>query len=173
MFFNRLRNRAKTKNQNKAGTVVIIDSGSAGNKSSSFIRSEKKDLGEGMFMTYDLIRNGMGGTTLRNVFLHDSTAHEKYLIVDEKGDIFNFPGVENEQEVLEYADCKLIYPYVQFVFNIYIFENGETVIDWLYQPDGRYWEDEDGFGGEDDVEVEFRARIDRKGRYLCKYYLKK
>ena len=58
MFFNRLRNRAKTKNQNKAGTVVIIDSGSAGNKSSSFIRSEKKDLGEGMFMTYDLIRNG-------------------------------------------------------------------------------------------------------------------
>ena len=171
MLLNKIRKSLMAKQQK--GTDSNSQAAGTDSRQSYIIRSEQRDLGEGMTMTNDLISNGMGGTKVVNVILYDSTTQERYQIVDEQGGICNFPGVENEQEVFEIAECWAIFPYVLYTFIIYNFENGEAGINWLFQPDGRYWEDEYGFGGNSDEELELHARIDRKGRYLCKYYLKK
>ena len=36
---------------------------------------------------------------------------------------------------------------------------------WQIQPDGRYWEDDDGFGGSPDEEVTLYAFLDEEGNF--------
>lgn len=36
---------------------------------------------------------------------------------------------------------------------------------WEIQPDGRYWEDDDGFGGESDLEILLYTYLDDKGNF--------
>ena len=36
---------------------------------------------------------------------------------------------------------------------------------WEIQPDGRYWEDEDGFGGTSDAEVTLYTFLDENGDF--------
>ena len=173
MFLKKRRIGFRNKHQREAENTGNGNHQAAGfaSRQSSLNRSQQRDLGEGMSMTSETVSNGMGGTKVVNVVLYDSATRESYQIVDEKGGICNFPGVENEEKVCEVAECGGIFPYVLYTFIIYKFENGEAEINWLFQPDGRYWEDEYGFGGNSDDEVELCARIDRKGRYLCKYHL--
>lgn len=37
------------------------------------------------------------------------------------------------------------------------------------QPDGLYWEDEDGFGMEDNVEINLCAKFDKNGQFVTKF----
>lgn len=49
------------------------------------------------------------------------------------------------------------------------FHNGEAEVSWQINPDGRYYEDEDGFGMTDDEEIALIGTIDRTGHVIRKF----
>lgn len=61
---------------------------------------------------------------------------------------------------------ELIAPYH---FGINEFKEGVAYVSWTLQPDGRYYADEDGFGMEDDDEIDFYAFIDRQANILIPF----
>ncbi len=61
---------------------------------------------------------------------------------------------------------ELIAPYH---FGVNGFEDGVAYVSWTLQPDGRYYADEDGFGMEDDDEVNFYAFIDTQANILIPF----
>lgn len=56
-----------------------------------------------------------------------------------------------------------------YYFGVEMFEAGTAPVSWMLQPDGCYYADSDGYGIEDDYEVNFRARIDRAGNIVAKF----
>ena len=40
------------------------------------------------------------------------------------------------------------------------------------QPDGMYYMDDDGFGMENDIEIQLMSYMDRHGRFICPFYLR-
>lgn len=46
-----------------------------------------------------------------------------------------------------------------------------TLMVWEVQPDGRYWEDEDGFRGTSDPEVKLYSHIDTLGCFSAPFRL--
>lgn len=61
---------------------------------------------------------------------------------------------------------ELIAPYH---FGINEFKDGVAYVSWTLQPDGRYNADEDGFGMEDDDEINFYAFIDTQANILIPF----
>lgn len=61
---------------------------------------------------------------------------------------------------------ELIAPYH---FGINEFKDGVAYVSWTLQPDGRYYADEDGFGMEDDDEINFYAFIDTQANILIPF----
>jgi hypothetical protein len=55
---------------------------------------------------------------------------------------------------------------------IYRFEGGVAYVTWDLIPDGRYFEDDDGYGMSDDSEVSLCGCIDRTGRAVGKFRLR-
>ena len=53
------------------------------------------------------------------------------------------------------------------------FENGIAKVWWQINPDGRYFMDEDGYGMTDDEEIELVGAIDRTGKVVVKYTIRK
>ena len=46
-------------------------------------------------------------------------------------------------------------------------------VEWQLNPDGMYYRDEDGFGMTDDEEINLYGTIDRKGKVVKKFTLKR
>ena len=119
-------------------------------------------LGDGFYFEFNEVPNGMGGYRMINVYLlkTDDPSFRR-CIVDERGMIENFPGiVEGDwKKSLEFPlDRK-----TQFRFWIYHYKDGKAAVEWMLQPDGRYFEDGDGFGGENCKEVTLHSYIDTNG----------
>lgn len=121
-------------------------------------------LGDGFYFDFDEVPNGMGGYRKINVYLMKTDDPSfKRCIVDASGRIENFPGVvkgdwENELE----------FPFSQttkFRFWIFPFRDGKALVDWTLQPDGRYFEDEDGFGGENFNEITMHSHLNHDGEF--------
>ena len=49
-------------------------------------------------------------------------------------------------------------------------KGGKAVVEWTICPDGRYFADENGFGGDDCDELTVTAVIDRKGKVLVPFH---
>lgn len=49
------------------------------------------------------------------------------------------------------------------------YENGVAEVCWMLQPDGRYYQDEDGFGMTDDEEITIYGMIDRTGKAVGRF----
>ena len=122
-------------------------------------------LGSGFYLTKTDEYNGMGGYSPVNVCLHredDPTFCR--CIVDGNGKIRNFPGITagDWKKGLEFpADRR-----VRFSFRIGAFQGDRARVSWTLQPDGRYFEDEDGFGAEHCEEIVLYSYIDRDGQFL-------
>lgn len=58
---------------------------------------------------------------------------------------------------------------VPYHFGINEFKDGVAYVSWTLQPDGRYYADEEGFGMEDDDEINFYAFIDTKANILIPF----
>ena len=119
-------------------------------------------LGNGYYFEFDEVSNGMGGYRKINVFLLKVDAPSfRRCIVDRNGLINNFPGIEKGAWVKD-----LIYPLcrkTRFRFWIYEYKDGKATVEWTLQPDGRYFEDEDGFGAENCEEITLYSYIDTNG----------
>ena len=121
-------------------------------------------LGDGFYFEFGEVPNGYGGYRMINVFLLKvDDPSFRCCIVDGTGRIQNFPGIEDGQWKKD-----LNYPLtdkVQFAFWICDYVDGKAPVRWTLQPDGRYFEDEDGFGSEDCEEVTLYSCLDTNGKF--------
>lgn len=119
-------------------------------------------LGNGFYWEYEQSSNGIGGYHPVNAYLLKmDDPSVKRCIVGEDGAIQNFPGIVEGpwKSSLEYPlDRK-----TRFRFWIYAYKDGKAPVEWTLQPDGRYFEDENGFGGENCEEIVLRSYIDTDG----------
>ena len=124
-------------------------------------------LGKGCYLAYEQKPNGLGGYRDVNVRLYEGERLVRAL-TDENGQFLDFPGIEHgswEQHLTRPFE-----PVTRFAVSYNRFkEDGLAELVWMVQPDGRYWEDEDGFGGENDVEVELYAKFDENGQIVTPF----
>lgn len=84
-------------------------------------------------------------------------------IVDDGGFIQCFPGVEQETKAAVQSvryDTR-----IRFRTDFERLPDGKILMIWQIQPDGRYWEDEDGYGMTPDEEIRLYSLIDDEGRF--------
>ena len=60
-----------------------------------------------------------------------------------------------------------------FPGHVYQYKNGVAEVEWQLNPDGMYYRDEDGFGMTDDEEINLYGAIDKKGKVVKKFTLKR
>lgn len=87
-------------------------------------------------------------------------------IIDDGGRILRFPGIIQEEFWIKKINMGSLEPVVRYRSSFQTIENGNYRMLWQIQPDGRYWEDEDGFGAESDAEILLYADIDQNGDFL-------
>lgn len=58
---------------------------------------------------------------------------------------------------------------IHFPTIVFRYENGIAKVEWQINPDGRYYEDEDGYGMTDDEEMALIGYIDRTGKVVKKF----
>ena len=129
-------------------------------------------LGEGYRYIYDSQRNGYGGYRPVNLYLlNDNDPGFACCIVNKHGCIMRFPGITDGP-----WRAGLEIPFDEkpkFNFSIYRFTDGKAQVSWTLQPDGRYFEDEDGFGAEPFCEITLHSYIDKCGNFLCPFSINK
>ena len=101
----------------------------------------------------------------------DPKTGNRTTIIDEDRKIVNFPGIEGRDEIQKMMGEGNLIPYNSFGVQFCKEENGRYRMIWEVQPDGRFWEDEDGFGGTSDDEIQLCALIDQEGRFITPFYL--
>jgi hypothetical protein len=57
----------------------------------------------------------------------------------------------------------------EYYFGAENFESGVALVTWTVLPDGRYFADEDGFGGEDNDEINIHCFIDKSGKVVIPF----
>ncbi len=97
------------------------------------------------------------------VFVNPETGERK-TIIDKNAVIVNYPGAADDGWRSEYRYTELK-PNVTFITRFEHYGEDSYIMYWEIQPDGRYWEDDDGFGGEPDEEIILYAIIDRNGNF--------
>jgi len=128
-------------------------------------------LGNGYYVEFDEVSNGMGGYRMINVRLlniDDPSFQRRF--VDGSGRIQNFPGIKDGEwkKDLEFP----LDHNVRFGFWIGEFQDGKALVSWTLQPDGRYFEDEDGFGSEDCEEITLYSYLNENGEFTEAFYYK-
>lgn len=96
-------------------------------------------------------------------FIDESRGIQK-LIVDSNGNIRNFPGFAQEDLWVSQVDPCYLKPLIRFRTSFGL-RGGRLIMLWEIQPDGRYWEDEDGFGGTSDAEVTLYTFLNENGDF--------
>lgn len=99
-----------------------------------------------------------------SVFFVDEARGIRKMLVDTYGNIQNFPGILQEEFWINQVTPKSLEPQIHFRTSFELHKNGWMLL-WEIQPDGRYWEDEDGFGAEPDPEVLLYTFVDRNGDF--------
>ncbi len=112
----------------------------------------------------DNVFNRIRGYGIENVDFVDPERGIRKVIVDDKGRIANFPGVVDDGWKSEYV-YKNLDPVVKYITRFEPFGSDDYIMIWEIQPDGRYWEDDDGFGGDPDTEIVLYALIDKNGDF--------
>jgi hypothetical protein len=102
----------------------------------------------------------------KKITLINEFTKEAIVLVDDHGNLVNFTKedidfVKVNQLENSFNAAKLVAPYG---FYVDPFINGVALVSWTLYPDGRYFEDEDGFGGENCRETTIYGFIDTHGR---------
>lgn len=98
-------------------------------------------------------------------YVHPVTK-EHVLLVDERGYLQNFPGIQIEDHwVSGLKNEKYLEPKVRFCLDLEAYDEDRYLVLWEVQPDGRYWEDEDGFGGTSDCEIRLYTFLHKTGHF--------
>lgn len=103
----------------------------------------------------------------RVVFV-DKSRGIRRTVVDHTGYICDFPGIEEQERIKPHIKPSRMEPIVRFGADFEKHEDGYIMI-WTVQPDGRYWEDEDGFGAEPDEEIRLYAFMNKDGCFISPF----
>lgn len=95
------------------------------------------------------------------------------IIVDNRNTIRNFPGVEHEELLQHMLNEGSTRPNAEFGICFYYEPDGRHLVVWEIQPDGRYWADEYGFGGNGDSEIRLYSYLDEDGNFTAPFRLYK
>ena len=85
-------------------------------------------------------------------------------LVGTDGRIQDFPGIVKEDFWASQVTDTVLTPRIYYRTSLEERECG-WVMFWTIQPDGRYWEDEDGFGATNDPEIVLYTYVDMDGRF--------
>ena len=100
-----------------------------------------------------------------DVIFVDEDDGTRKIIVDNSGEILNFPGIESGAWTEALTDGSLPGSVVRFRTEFHTYGESHYIMIWEIQPDGMYWMDEDGFGMTSDEEIRLYALIDRHGNF--------
>ena len=132
----------------------------------------QNDLGEDMVLVTQVI-----GRYWKPRYLMDKEARCAYefmsidevlqIVTDEDIDWDSLKGLP--QDAFERAKAHSFH----FPGHVYQYKNGVAEVEWQLNPDGMYYRDEDGFGMTDDEEINLYGAIDRKGKVVKRFTLKR
>ena len=121
-------------------------------------------------MNDDMIRFSQTSTCGRQkgrdaeIIFENTMSGIRKMIVDENGVIVHFPGLAHPDVISAYTGGSLLdvifyYSYIRELDDHY-------ALIWQIEPDGLYWEDDDGFGRTMDDEINLYARLDENGDFM-------
>ena len=132
----------------------------------------QNDLGEDMALVTQVI-----GRYWKPRYLMDKEARCAYefmsidevlqIVTDEDIDWDSLKGLP--QDAFDRAKAHSFH----FPGHVYQYKNGVAEVEWQLNPDGMYYRDEDGFGMTDDEEINLYGSIDKKGKVVKKFTLKR
>lgn len=132
----------------------------------------QNDLGEDMALVTQVI-----GRYWKPRYLMDKEARCAYefmsidevlqIVTDEDIDWDSLKGLP--QDAFDRAKAHSFH----FPGHVYQYKNGVAEVEWQLNPDGMYYRDEDGFGMTDDEEINLYGAIDRKGKVVKRFTLKR
>ena len=100
-----------------------------------------------------------------SVYFVDEKRGIRKMLVNSNGVIQRFPGFEDKKALEKMlTDPRDLTPQIRFRTSFEKRENHWIML-WEIQPDGRYWEDEDGFGGTNDEEITLFTQVDENGDF--------
>ena len=85
-------------------------------------------------------------------------------VIDRRGWIVDFPGLAHPDVITTYYRGDLC-DRIRFYSHFSLLGDRYALL-WQIQPEGRYWEDDDGFGGTLDSEIILYARLDDTGAFI-------
>lgn len=106
----------------------------------------------------------------RVILTNEKTA-VKTQVIDQDGNICNFPGIESCEALCAEMNVDRIRPVIAYSAAFKKCENGQHMMIWTVRPDGRYWMDSWGFGAEDYESVELYSYIDENGQFTAPFRL--
>ena len=105
-----------------------------------------------------------------SVYFVDERQGIRKMLVNSRGVIQNFPGFKDKEKLAKLVDANALTPQIRFRTSFEKRDN-RWIMHWEIQPDGRYWEDEDGFGGTNDEEVTLFTYVDENGNFTGPFEL--
>ncbi len=99
-----------------------------------------------------------------SVYFVDEARGIRKMLVDSRGVIQDFPGIIREDFWVRQISPRALQPQIRFRTSFEKRGNGWIML-WQIQPDGQYWEDEDRFGGTNDLEVTLYTHVDGDGNF--------
>ena len=123
-------------------------------------------------MGYGMLRFSNRSYGNKQIFIVNPAIKKVYPISEPNGKLVGFTSDDidwdNVNQLEHNADAKrLVADYGGLSIGDY--QDGVARVDWMLYPDGRYFADEDGFGMEDNDEVNVSAYIDTECRVLVKF----
>ena len=107
-----------------------------------------------------------------SVYFVDEKRGIRKMLVNSTGVIQKFPGFQDKEKLAKLVDPKALTPQIRFRTSFEKRDN-RWIMYWEIQPDGRYWEYEDGFGGTNDEEVTLFTYVDENGNFTGPFELYK
>ncbi len=127
-----------------------------------------EQLGNGCYITYNKVSNGFGGSHPVNLVFHNEEKNIHRQITNDLGFFVDYPG--HEKGDWEKDVTMTFLHATRFVAYVSNFVGDTCRFSWMLQPDGRYWEDEDGYGMTQDKEVWLYALINNEGKFVTPFF---
>ena len=106
-----------------------------------------------------------------SVYFVDEKRGIRKKLVDSNGVIQHFPGFADKKALESLLSSpRYLTPQIRFRTSFEKQDSGWMML-WQIQPDGRYWEDEDGFGGTNDEEITLFTCVDENGDFTGPFEL--
>lgn len=91
-------------------------------------------------------------------------------VLDENGNIRNFPGIETDERWQKKHNIGQCYD-VRFEAQFYPVNDNKFLMLWMVQPNGWHWVDEDGFGFSGDSQIMLYSLTDSNGNFEERFRL--